>query len=73
MGNVKSYKISQAIGEDQVGISGEWVATPEYIKSESDESILELNFVGGRVYLVLEGTSSLPITVDLDGKSLNEK
>lgn len=64
------YTFSKALGTDKVGLKGEWQVKDEYIISESNDSTMTLNFMANRVYLVLGGESSLPITVELDGKPL---
>lgn len=69
-GRSEIYHYYGMLGSDQVGIKGEWTVEEEYIRSNSGQSTLSLNFEANRVYLVLSGTSSDPITVDLDGKPL---
>lgn len=64
------YKYSETLGSDQVGLKGDWTVEDEYIRSNSNESTLSLNFEANRVYLVLGGGSSDPIKVDLDGAPL---
>ncbi len=62
------YTYKEALGTDKVGLKGEWEVKDEYIISQSNESTLTLNFMANRVYLVLGGASSLPVTVELDDK-----
>ena len=68
---IYSYNSLMRLGKDEVGLKGLWLAEDEYIQSESDHSILTLNFMANRVYLVLGGESSLPIQVKLDGQPFN--
>ncbi len=64
------YTYQSALGDDQVGLKGEWLVGDESITSDGLFSELDLNFIATRVYLVLGGHSSQPITVELDGKHL---
>jgi len=63
-----NYAYSVPLGIDEVGLKGSWRAEMEYIESESDESYLELNYQAKQVYLVLGGSSNIPILVTLDGE-----
>lgn len=56
------------LGIDQVGLKGPWKIEEEYIESMSDTSTLSLNFLAEHVYLVLSGSSSKAIQVEIDGK-----
>jgi hypothetical protein len=67
------YAYTMPLLPDEVGIKGLWTIEGESITSESDSSILSLNFLSNRVYLVLGGQSSLPIQVDLDGSLLSKE
>ncbi len=62
------YHYFASLKDDQVGLKGKWKAEREFILSESNESDLSLNFLAKRVYLVLSGSSNIPIEVTLDGK-----
>ncbi|WP_068470882.1 cytochrome c biogenesis protein DipZ [Candidatus Protochlamydia phocaeensis] len=65
-----NYNSIQSVGPNQVGLKGDWKITNENILAGADDSILVLNFMANRVYLVLGGSSSLPIKVELDGEPL---
>lgn len=65
-----NYQYTDTLMPNETGLYGEWTVTGEYIESESDDSTLSLNFKANRVYLVMDGKSSLPIKVDLDGHPL---
>jgi cytochrome c biogenesis protein CcdA/thiol-disulfide isomerase/thioredoxin len=67
------YKFSEPLKNDQIGIKGEWNVSSQYIESKGNNSILELNFVGNRVYLVLGGKSDTPVQVELDGKTITSE
>lgn len=69
-GRSEMYHYSAKLSHNQVGIEGDWTVEGEYIRSNSNQSTLSLNFEANRVYLVLSGASPDPITVDLDGKTL---
>lgn len=62
------YRYMAPLEEDQVGLIGLWLAEEEYILSESDDSYLDLNFLATRAYLVLAGSSKIPLEISLDGK-----
>lgn len=68
-----NYDYNQTLKADQVGLKGEWTVGSEKITSDSDESVLELNFMANQVYLVLGGQSTQPIRVELDSQQLPEK
>jgi thiol-disulfide isomerase/thioredoxin len=68
-----TYHYEGTLGTDEVALQGKWLVGPENIQSASEDSRLELNFEATRVYLVLGGKSSLPITVLLDGHPLPAK
>ena len=69
-GQKANYNYSKELGPDQVGLKGPWNVDAQYITSEGDDAVLDLNFLATRVYLVLGGKSQQPITVLLDGKPL---
>lgn len=64
------YHYTESLDPDQIGLKGEWTVEGEFIRSDSQESSLSLNFQANRVYLVLSGHSSKPIKVELDGLPL---
>lgn len=61
------YRYEESLGEDQVGLRGQWQAEREYILATSDSSYLDLNFLATHVYLVLGGSSPIPLEVTIDG------
>ncbi|HEY2810831.1 MAG TPA: cytochrome c biogenesis protein DipZ [Rhabdochlamydiaceae bacterium] len=65
-GDAVDYQMGKA-GSDQVALKGPWSAEEEYIASQSDHSYLEFNFLATQVYLVLAGSSSIPLEIYLDG------
>lgn len=65
------YDYQGTLHANEVALRGDWIVEAEYITSQSDDAQLSLNFSANRVYLVLDGSSSLPITVDLDGQPLS--
>lgn len=67
------YSYTATLNQDEVGIKGKWLAGPENILAEGDDSSLELDFKATRVYLVLGGESKMPINVKMDGKPLPNK
>lgn len=62
----KLYQIKSELQPNQVGLEGEWTVASEHITSDSDRSIIKLNFQADQVYLVLGGRVDLPIKVMLD-------
>jgi hypothetical protein len=66
------YNYEKPLPDDQVGLKGHWRAKPECITAEGDACRLEYNFLGKQVYLVLSGSSAIPIEVVLDGKKVKE-
>lgn len=62
------YDYKGPLGSDEVGLKGSWKAENERIVSESDESFIDLNFQARKVYLVLSGSSKVPLEVNLDGQ-----
>ena len=66
---IANYQYSGRLEDDQVGLKDLWKAEQEYITAESDDSQLDLNFLATHVYLVLGGSSSIPLEITLDGKS----
>lgn len=63
-----TYDYTGSLANDKVGLKGAWKAENERIVSGSDESTLDLNFEASQVYLVLSGSSKVPMEVALDGK-----
>lgn len=72
-GQTIDYTYHKELTNDQVGIKGSWFVDAEYIKSQSDNSILNLNFIGSHVYLVISSQTPATISLLLDGKPLNTK
>lgn len=60
----------QTLTNDQVGITGHWIVGNESIFSNGTTSSLSLDFLATKVHLVLSGTSTLPITIDMDNKPM---
>ena len=67
------YNFQGILADDQVGLNGTWFVAGEYIKSESDDAALMINFLANRVYLVMASENPAAITILLDGKPLQEK
>lgn len=68
-----TYGYSHTLKQDQVGITGEWIAASECIKSKSNTSTLSLNFIANKVYIVMQSSTELLVTVLLDGKPVPHK
>jgi len=66
------YDYKSPLENDRVGLRGAWKADNERIMSESDESYLDLNFQARKVYLVLSGSSKIPMEVTLDGSPVQK-
>jgi len=67
------YAFKGKLKEDQMGLRGEWKVAGEKITSAGDSSFLDLNFIGTRVYLVMESDKTQLVTVYLDGKPLDPR
>lgn len=67
------YDYNQTLKIDQVGLRGPWLISEEKITSLSDQSFLDLNFVAGRVYLVMEAPESAKVLVYLNNRALDDK
>ena len=61
------YNYTKPLGEDLVGLKGKWQAEGQYILAISDTSYLDLNFLATHAYLVLGGSSPIPLEITLDG------
>ena len=68
-----SYTYTHALADDQVGITGEWTAGSECIKSQSNDSVLNLNFIANKVYIVMQSATESLVTILLDGKPVPKK
>lgn len=55
---------------DEVSLEGPWEVTEQAAVARGDDSHLILDFMAARVFLVLSGESSQPVTVTLDGRPL---
>lgn len=65
-----AYNYTKKLENDEIGLKGTWIITPEYIKSAGEDAQLDFNFIGNRVYLVMSTESSTKVTILLDGKPL---
>lgn len=70
---VNNYSSKEQPGADQVILEGDWLVRPDHIESDSDDSYIEINFLGTRVYLVMSGNSTKPVQITLDGKPVPKK
>ncbi len=66
------YRYTPPLSDDQVGLKGPWRVENESILAEGGASYLDLNFLASRVYLVLSGSSSMPLEIFLDGDSYGD-
>lgn len=69
---IVEYTYTTPLSKDEVGLKGKWKAQEESITSESDKSYLDFNFLAKQVYLVLAGSSEIPLKIFLDGKLIGE-
>lgn len=70
---VAFYGYLPPLGDDRVGLKGQWLIEAEKITSQSDASELDLNFIATRVYLVMDSDASHAVAVFLDGMPLPKK
>jgi thiol-disulfide isomerase/thioredoxin len=68
-----TYQTNAPLNDDEVGLNGTWLVTPESITSKGKDCTITLNFEAGKVHIVLSGKSSEPLTVLLDGKAMPSK
>lgn len=66
------YKYKKPLALNHVGLQGVWFVERDRITSLSDNGLLSLSFQSPKVYVELSGQSSLPIRLELDGKSIGE-
>lgn len=67
------YQLPEPLGDDQVGLKGNWTVKSDCIQSENDSSELILNFIGTHVYIVMKSDRPQLVTVLLDGKPVAQK
>lgn len=70
---IASYSYKEKLLPNQVGLHGKWQVTKDAITAVGPDCKIDLNFLAGRVYIVLSGMSSTPLTVLLDGAPLPKK
>lgn len=68
-----SYNYHQPLKDNQIGLRGSWLVSPQNITSMGDDSYLDLNFLATRVYLVMGSDNPQLVTVYLDDKPLETK
>lgn len=66
LNQIAQYNYQKPLENDQVGLKGNWKIEEERITAESNESYLDLNFLAKHVYLVLSGSSKIPLKIYLD-------
>ncbi|HZW60836.1 MAG TPA: cytochrome c biogenesis protein DipZ [Candidatus Babeliales bacterium] len=64
------YKYTAPLARNEIGISGSWFVSGEYIKSKSDNARLSINFLANRVYAVMAADEPSKVTLLLDNKSV---
>jgi len=67
---ISDYDYKNALKLNQVGLKGAWKVEGERITSAGESSYLDYNFLAKDVYLVLSGSSKIPMEVYLDGKQV---
>lgn len=60
------YGYQSPLEEDHVGLKGKWLVGDQKIASKSSTSVLDLNFIATRVYLVMDSSQSEAVSVFLD-------
>jgi hypothetical protein len=71
-----SYQYQGVLGVNQVGLKGQWLVGPESIQAKGDDSVLELNFIANRVYLVMQSPVLLndkPVPARYHTDDMNEE
>lgn len=67
------YNLEGKVVEDEVGLIGPWKIERQAIVAAGPQAAIVLNFLAGKVHLVLSGKSTKPITLLLDGDPLPAK
>lgn len=62
----KNYSYQPPLMHDQVGLSGRWLITGQYIQAADDACTLELDFHAAQVYLVMSSPMPQKISVSVD-------
>jgi thiol-disulfide isomerase/thioredoxin len=62
------YTYKKPLLDDEVGLNGSWIITDECITSKDQNAMLELNFTGQHVYLVMSAQKPSLVKVFLDGQ-----
>jgi len=68
-----SYQTAGTLETNQVGLQGAWTIMSDAIISNSNTSVLELNFMANQVYLVAQSDKPAVLTILLDGKTVPGK
>lgn len=68
---ITDYAYTTALGNDRVGLKGLWLADGQYIQAQSNQSILDLNFIANHVHLVMASETPQLVTILLDDKPLS--
>jgi Thioredoxin like C-terminal domain len=68
-----SYAYKGDLSDNQVGLDGKWLVSPQKITSTGESSYLDLNFLAAQVYLVMDSDTPQLVHILLDGKPLPEK
>lgn len=66
------YTRMKPLQNDEVGLKGKWLAQPERITAEGNDCYLDCSFLAKQVYVVLTGSSPLPLQISLDGNPPQE-
>src|SRR5436309_1544932 len=61
---IAEYQYKNELQNNQVGLLGSWLISPEFIESKNDNSILDINFIAKNVYLVMEGDGQKVVGVE---------
>lgn len=64
------YDYHSNLGDDEVGLKGDWLVSSESITAKSNRSVLTLNFIAQHVYLVMSSPRPAVVKVFLDDKPI---
>lgn len=68
-----NYDYKDKLSNDKIGLKGSWLVTSQSIQSKSDNSILDLNFIANKVYLVMKSAEPILVTVLIDNELVPKK
>jgi cytochrome c biogenesis protein CcdA/thiol-disulfide isomerase/thioredoxin len=66
-----NYTLVDKLHEHEWSLGGNWIIGAKESVASSDSSVLRVNFTAKEVYLVMNGPTDKPVTLKLNGQSVN--